>query len=716
LDDVLFTPNTECLLIAHNLDAGKAIFDKKIELAWKNVRPEIRSLYKVDANSAQTLKFEYGDGTFSSIAVDTNGRSGTYNRVHITEFADVCKKFPNKVKDILEGTIPAVPTEGRGDIESTSQGASGEFYEMFMQAWERGEPKYPVEYKAHFYNWQWDEEIDLIIPEPNLPDKFKEYQKLNKLSDKEISYYYQKWLSLNQSWNSLHKEYPTTPEEAFEIIVEGSYYGEEIGRMEREGRIGIVSHDRALKVHTVWDLGIGSNLRIGFYQRTREGQLRRIDHWFGQGSDGMPEAIAIVLKKPYVYGSHFGPHDLEATDISTGKSRRETAKNLGISFKLVPDIHIDDGINAGQVMLSQLWVDKENNKEWIKSMKNYCREWDDKRGSYKDIPYHNWACFTGDTKVLTHNGIYPIMEVASNGEVLTKNGWKKYNNLGITGENAPLVEVVFNDNTKVRCTPEHLFLTENGWKSADKLEKGSVIQSSLTLSRSIGMAGYIVYGQMKTIFQEVVNICIDWFGKMPLVKFLKVVTFTIKIVIQKTTNYPILNVLTQKNIYLLNGINENPTLKSIFHPKPDNEPQNGINQKQADYGIVDLLNECKDGKNGRENQENVYGVKNLLTVLLEIVVILKSSVIQIVKPLTIATINKLERTANVYDLNVPNEECFSLVNGAIVHNSHDADEWRYASLVADKMTNDTQILNRPFYDKMDEIWEGEPKSVERYDG
>lgn len=396
LDDALFTKNTECLLIAHNLDAGKAIFDKKIELAWKNVHPELRKLYKVDANTAQTLKFEFGDGSFSSIAVDTNGRSGTYNRVHITEFADVCKKFPNKVKDILEGTIPAVPTDGRVDIESTSQGASGEFYEMFMQAWERGDPKYPVEYKAHFYNWTWDEEIEGVVPESNLPDKFKDYQKLHKLSDKEISYYYQKWLSLNQSWNSLHKEYPTTPEEAFEVIVEGSYYGEAIGQMERDGRIGIVPYDKALKVHTVCDLGIGENLRVGFYQRTRDSKLRRIDHWYGKGSDGLPEMVRAIQNKPYIYGSHYAPHDAEATDIGTGKTRIESAKALGLKFTLVPNIGVEDGINAAQILLSTLEVDKERNKEWLRSMKNYCREWDDKRGSYKDIPFHNWASHDAD--------------------------------------------------------------------------------------------------------------------------------------------------------------------------------------------------------------------------------------------------------------------------------------------------------------------------------
>lgn len=396
LDDVLFNRNTECLMIAHNLDAGKKIFDGKVELAWKNLHPQLQALYKVDANTAQTLKFEFGDGTYSSIAVDTTGRSGTYNRVHITEFADVCKKFPNKVKDILEGTIPAVPTDGRVDIESTSQGASGEFFDMFMQAYERGEPKYPVEYKAHFYNWTWDEEIETIVPETDLPESFKLYKEKHKLNEQQITYYYQKWLSLNKDWNSLHKEYPTTPEEAFEVIVEGSYYGVEIGMMERDGRIGIVPYDKALKVHTVWDLGIGENLVIGFYQRTREGQLRKIDYWQGQGSDGMPEAIGAVLKKPYIYGNHFGPHDLEATDIGTGKTRIESAKTFGIKFKIVPDIGIDDGINAGQVALSQLWVDKEKCKEWLKAMKNYCHEWDDKRGMYRDVPYHNWASHGAD--------------------------------------------------------------------------------------------------------------------------------------------------------------------------------------------------------------------------------------------------------------------------------------------------------------------------------
>lgn len=403
LDDVLFTPNMDALLIAHNLEAGESIFSKKIVFAWEKFPEELRQLYGVDTKTSKTLKFDFGRKGFSSIAVDTSGRSGTYQRVHVTELAEIAKKYPKKVPDIIEGTIPAIPTNGRVDIESTSQGASGEFYEMFMEAWERGQPTIAQQYKAHFYNWTWDDEemakIESPIPfsEMQQADKFEEYARRHNLSPVEITYYYQKWLSLNKKWNALKREYPTTPQEAFEAVSEGTFYGETIGLMEQNGQIGVVPWDRALKVHTVWDLGVGKNMVVGFYQRdTVTNTVRKIDYEEGEGSDGLPEMIAKVLKKPYIFGRHFGPHDLEATDIGTGKTRMETAKKLGFKFTLVPDQSIEDGINAVDIWLDRLYVDREKCKKWIRAMKGYGREWDEKRGMYKDEPLHDWASHGAD--------------------------------------------------------------------------------------------------------------------------------------------------------------------------------------------------------------------------------------------------------------------------------------------------------------------------------
>lgn len=403
LDDVLFTPNVDALMIAHNLEAGASIFDKKIVFAWEKFPNEMRSLYSVDNKTSKTLKFDFGTKGFSSIAVDTSGRSGTYRRVHITELAEIAKKYPKKIPEIIEGTIPAVPSTGRVDIESTSQGASGEFYEMFMAAYERGQPTQNQEYKAHFYNWTWDDEEMGKITHPvafeNMQegDKFRVYASKHKLTQVQITYYYQKWLSLNKKWNALKREYPTTAEEAFEAIAEGTFYGEQIGMMEQNGQVGVYPWNRSLKAHTVWDLGVGKNMRVGIYQRdVVSNRTYRIDSVIGEGSDGLPELISKVKNKPYTYGKHFGPHDLETTDVGTGKTRIETARGLDFTFTIVPDLSLEDGINGVPSFLDRLFVNKETNKEWLKSMKAYGREWDEKRGMYKDEPLHNWASHDAD--------------------------------------------------------------------------------------------------------------------------------------------------------------------------------------------------------------------------------------------------------------------------------------------------------------------------------
>jgi len=223
LDDCLFARNFDALLIAHTDKDAVKIFDKKVDFAWKNFPPELKDLYKVHTDRTNELKFDFQDNSFSSIAVSNSGRSGTYNRVHISEFAKLCKKFPSRAEEVITGTIPSVPLDGRIDIESTAEGEFGEFYDMFWEAWNRGEPTNPAEYKAHFYNWTWDDEELNKISEDHIRDfldskdfaHFKEHQAKHNLSDREITYYYFKWVSLNKDWNKLRQEYPTTPEEAF---------------------------------------------------------------------------------------------------------------------------------------------------------------------------------------------------------------------------------------------------------------------------------------------------------------------------------------------------------------------------------------------------------------------------------------------------------------------------------------------------------------------
>jgi len=215
LDDVLWNANFQALMLSYDQDSALDIFDKKVNFAWEQYPEELRALYKVDTDRANKLKFGFGDKTFSEIAVRSKGRSGTYNRVHISEMGKICKESRIKAKELITGTIPSVPHGGRIDIESTAEGEEGEFHDMFWEAYDRGEPRTEMEFKAHFYNWTWDEDEIAQTIQMEIPDEFRRYQTEHSLTDQQISYYYQKYLSLGSDWSRLKQEYPTTPEEAF---------------------------------------------------------------------------------------------------------------------------------------------------------------------------------------------------------------------------------------------------------------------------------------------------------------------------------------------------------------------------------------------------------------------------------------------------------------------------------------------------------------------
>ena len=221
LDDCLFVKNFDALFIAHQKEDAEEIFDKKVRIAWENVIDGIRNKYKIETNRTNQMTFDFKDGSKSSFLVKVSGRSGTYRRLHISEFAKVCVKEPKKAKEMITGSIPAVPIDGRVDIEGTAEGEIGYFYEIFWEAYERQRDPLPTEFKAFFYNWTWDDaeinKIDYVIPfnQMDSGDKFEAYAEQHSLTGQQITYYYLKWLSLKKDWGMLHQEYPTTPEEAF---------------------------------------------------------------------------------------------------------------------------------------------------------------------------------------------------------------------------------------------------------------------------------------------------------------------------------------------------------------------------------------------------------------------------------------------------------------------------------------------------------------------
>lgn len=173
--------------------------------------------------------------------------------------------------------------------------------------------------------------------------------------------------------------------------IQGSYYWKEVDEAERNGHFKDVPYDPRLLVHTVWDLGKNDFNCIGFYQFDGV-SVRKIDYLAG-GRKGLKEWIKEVKEKPYTYGKHFAPHDIEVSDytLDGDQTRREFAKSLGFEFEIVPNVPIIDGIDSGRRFFTKLYVDKTKCAEWIDAIPQYTKVWDDENKTFRDKPLHDWT-------------------------------------------------------------------------------------------------------------------------------------------------------------------------------------------------------------------------------------------------------------------------------------------------------------------------------------
>jgi phage terminase large subunit len=151
-------------------------------------------------------------------------------------------------------------------------------------------------------------------------------------------------------------------------------------------------------VHTFWDLGVSDDMTIWFMQVV--GTELRFIHSFSDYGEGLDYYVNYLhefrAKHKIVFGDHWAPHDISVRELTTGKSRLETAKSMGIEFKKVPNIPIEDGINAVRQILPRCWFNQSMTQEGLKALKGYRREFDEVRGVFKKNPLHNWASHYAD--------------------------------------------------------------------------------------------------------------------------------------------------------------------------------------------------------------------------------------------------------------------------------------------------------------------------------
>lgn len=399
LDNAAFYPDTRCGIIAHTREDAKVIFQTKVKFPFEHLPDQIRNHLAPKADSTN----EYLFSNNSSIRVGTSMRSGTLNYLHISEYAKLCAQYPEKAVEVRTGALNTLQAGQSVTIESTAEGAYGHFFDLCDEAQNndirigQGEELTSLDWQFHFFPW-W-KEPSYVLPATAVRHVVITKQDAEYFADLEdkigrkLSVGQKLWWvkKRDEQGEYMFREFPATPDEAFRASIEGAYYKKQMVWLRQHKRITNVPYEPALPVNTFWDLGLNDSMVIAFHQRWGN-ENRWIGYYENQG-EGLTHYVKYLQDQPYTYGMHYLPHDAEVRSMETGVKRKDFLIRLGLRpLFVVPRIEDElDGIEAVRASLPTCWFDKTNCAPLIKALEHYRKEWDEKLGTFKSKPLHDWA-------------------------------------------------------------------------------------------------------------------------------------------------------------------------------------------------------------------------------------------------------------------------------------------------------------------------------------
>ena len=183
---------------------------------------------------------------------------------------------------------------------------------------------------------------------------------------------------------------------SFDRGVEGSYYANLILSMKNDDRIGVVKYDPSRLVHTSVDLGWDDDNPIIFFQIV--GTNVHVIDCENYRNKTLAHMKDVFNSRPYKYGVHLFPHDVDQNDgLGSGCTRRDILNELSIPVTVVPKGLVADGIEAVKaLMASRMYIDEKKCAPLLKALEHYHREWNDKHKVYDQKPKHDWASHFSD--------------------------------------------------------------------------------------------------------------------------------------------------------------------------------------------------------------------------------------------------------------------------------------------------------------------------------
>lgn len=199
----------------------------------------------------------------------------------------------------------------------------------------------------------------------------------------------------------------------FDAAIPGAYYGEHMSTAQREGRIGEFPWLSNLPVGIASDLGHGDQCVNWFYQQLPNGRVRLIDVLVGSGV-GIDWYAKRILALPYQVVDTIWPHDGGHGNIRDVNNTNLQAQAEGLGWRPIRILERDQSVDVGIAALRQLFPMLEFNTQPLchlkadgemetpeearlrmgramDALRQYRREYDDKRQRFKDSPLHDWT-------------------------------------------------------------------------------------------------------------------------------------------------------------------------------------------------------------------------------------------------------------------------------------------------------------------------------------
>jgi len=192
------------------------------------------------------------------------------------------------------------------------------------------------------------------------------------------------------------EQYEQEYECSFEAAIVGAYYGRDMAQAAKDGRIRSVPWEPSEPVYTAWDLGLDDATAIWFAQVIGS-EIRLIDY-FETNNTALRDIPRVLMnEKPYTYGEHYLPHDVEIRELMSGVSRKAQLEQLGLRpIQVAYRAAIEDGINAVRAILPKCYFDETKCDRGIECLKQYQREWDEKLKVFRPRPLHDWTSHGAD--------------------------------------------------------------------------------------------------------------------------------------------------------------------------------------------------------------------------------------------------------------------------------------------------------------------------------